>query len=172
MKKNLVSVLAVVSIIGCAPASTTVVQPAPTAAAPGTQKGGPSAEEARLMAEAHATKAGPAQAAPDAKDKFAGIKKADKTIAEIYASKDSLGDGVFTVRGKVVKFSAQIMGRNWIHIQDGTGSSGTNDLTVTTAGAAKLGDIVLISGKLTLNKDFGMGYRYDLIIEDGNVTVE
>ena len=76
------------------------------------------------------------------------------------------------MRGKVVKFSPQIMGKNWIHVQDGTGAAGTNDLTVTTLDEAKVGDTVLVTGKITLNKDFGMGYKYDLIIEDGKVKVE
>lgn len=114
----------------------------------------------------------PAQAAKDAKVTFAGIKKADKTVGEIFAEQGSLGGKEVVVRGKVIKFSPQIMGKNWIHVQDGTGSTGTNDLTVTTADLAKVGDTVLVSGKITLKKDFGMGYKYDLIIEDGKVKVE
>jgi hypothetical protein len=64
------------------------------------------------------------------------------------------------------------MGKNWVHVQDGTGSSGSNDLTATTADTAKVGDTVLVSGKITQNKDFGAGYRYALILEDAKVTVE
>ncbi len=102
----------------------------------------------------------------------AGIKKADQTVAEIYAGQNDLLDTVVKVRGKVVKFSPQIMGKNWVHLQDGTDSAGTNDLTVTTADTASVGDIVLVSGKITQNKDFGGGYKYDLIIEDAKVAVE
>ena len=109
---------------------------------------------------------------PGAATSFAGIKKADQTVAEVYAGKDSLLGTVVNVRGKVVKFSSQIMGKNWAHIQDGTGSSGTNDLTVTTADTTRVGDTVLVSGKITLNKDFGAGYKYALILEDARVTVE
>ena len=74
--------------------------------------------------------------------------------------------------GKVVKFSARIMGKNWLHIQDGSGDTvaGTNDLTVTTNVVAKAGDTVLVSGKLAINKDFGYGYKYDVIIEDAKVA--
>jgi len=102
----------------------------------------------------------------------AGVKKADQTVAEIYAGKDSLAGTLVNVRGKVVKYNSQIMGKNWVHVQDGTGAPGSNDLMVTTADAAKTGDIVLVSGKITLDKDFGSGYRYALILEDAKVLVE
>ena len=64
------------------------------------------------------------------------------------------------------------MGKNWLHIQDGTGAEGTNDLTVTTSGTAKVGDTVLVSGVLVTDKDFGYGYKYAVLIEDAQVTVE
>ena len=114
----------------------------------------------------------PAPPAQGAKPAPSDIKKADQTVADIYAGKDTLGDTVVNVRGKVVKYNAQIMGKNWVHVQDGSGSSGTNDLMVTTQDAAKVGDVVLVSGKITRNKDFGSGYKYDLIIEDAKVLVE
>lgn len=105
---------------------------------------------------------------------FDGIEKPvdGQTIAEIFQSKSDLGGKGVMLRGKVVKSMNNIMGKNWLHIQDGTGGMGTNDLTVTTAEKAKVGDTVLVSGVLTLDKDFGSGYRYDLIIEDAKVTVE
>jgi len=131
-----------------------------------------SAGEPTQMPEGAHPKLDPAQAAKDAKVTFAGIKKADKTVGDIFAGKSGLGGKDVSVRGKVVKFSPQIMGKNWIHVQDGTGQAGGNDLTVTTLDEAKVGDTVLITGKITLNKDFGMGYKYDLIIEDGKVKVE
>ena len=76
------------------------------------------------------------------------------------------------MRGKVVKFSPEIMGKNWIHLQDGTGKEGTNDLTVTTKMMAKVGDTVVISGAVATDKDFGYGYKYGVIIEDADVKVE
>ena len=85
----------------------------------------------------------------------------------------------FTAGAANVRVGAQldfyndgIMGRNWIHLQDGTGAQGNNDLTITTANEAKVGDTVLVTGKLILNKDFGFGYKYDAMIEDAKVTVE
>jgi hypothetical protein len=98
--------------------------------------------------------------------------KDGKTVAEVYAASTKLGGKVVKVRGKVVKYNANILGKNWLHIQDGTGSAGSNDLLVSTSTKAKRGDTVLIEGKVALNKDFGAGYKYDLLVEDAKVTVE
>jgi hypothetical protein len=65
------------------------------------------------------------------------------------------------------------MGKNWLHVRDGSGAEGTNDLTVTTAAhLPSVGDTVLVTGQVSLNKDFGMGYAYDVIVEDAEVKVE
>jgi len=105
---------------------------------------------------------------------FSGISKPEggKTVNEIYLQRDKLAGKEVLLRGKVIKFSPQIMGKNWMHVQDGTGDKGSNDLTITTAAAAKAGDTVLVKGVLTINKDFGLNYKYDVIIEDALVTVE
>ena len=113
--------------------------------------------------------------APAADVDLASIAKADggKTVAEVYAEKDGLADATVVVRGKVVKVNAGIMDRNWLHVRDGSGEEGTNDLTVTTlADLPEVGATVLVSGKLAVNKDFGMGYQYPVILEDAEVTVE
>jgi len=105
---------------------------------------------------------------------ISGIKKAagGKTVAEIYNDKANLSDKEIVVRGKIVKFSPAIMGKNWIHLQDGSGSKGTNDLPVTTAAMAQVGDTVLVRGLVTIDKDFGAGYVYKVIIQDAEVLVE
>ena len=98
--------------------------------------------------------------------------KDGQTVADVFAKKAELAGKPVKVRGKVVKFSPEIMGKNWIHLQDGTGAAGTNDLTVTTSASAQKGDTVVISGVLVIDKDFGYGYAYDVIIEDAEVTIE
>jgi hypothetical protein len=105
---------------------------------------------------------------------FSGIKKPEggKTVAELYAEKDELSGKEVSVRGKVVKFSPSIMATNWIHLQDGTGGEGTNDLTVTTDAKVAVGDTVLVKGVLAVDKDFGYGYEYGVIVEKAEVTVE
>lgn len=103
-----------------------------------------------------------------------GITKATggKSVAEIFAERKTLDGKKVLVRGKVVKYMSGIMGKNWLHVKDGTGTSGSDDLVVTTTVAAKIGDKVLVNGKVASDKDFGSGYRYDVIVEDAEVTVE
>ena len=107
---------------------------------------------------------------------FSGIKKAEggMTVGEIFSGKSDLAGKDVTLRAKVVKFSPQIMGKNWLHLQDGSGTqdAGSNDLTVTSDASATIGDTVLVKGKVTLDKDFGYGYQYKVIIEDAIVSVE
>lgn len=105
---------------------------------------------------------------------LSGIKRAanGQTVAEIFSDKAKLVGKAVSVRGRVVKFNANILGKNWLHIRDGSGTEGTNDVTITTSATAKVGDLVVISGKLSADRDFGSGYRYGLIVEDAAVTVE
>jgi len=105
---------------------------------------------------------------------FSGIAKPSggKTIAEIYAGKKELAGKPVLLRGKVMKFNPEIMGKNWAHVQDGTGATGANDITVTTKSVAKVGDIVLVQGTVQLEKDFGYGYKYALLVEDATMKKE
>ena len=105
---------------------------------------------------------------------LSGITPAEggQTVADIFAKKADLAGKPVKVRGKVVKFTPEIMGKNWIHLQDGTGAAGANDLTVTTSATAQMGDTVTVSGVLVIDKDFGYGYAYDVIIEDAAIAAE
>ncbi len=94
------------------------------------------------------------------------------TVAELYAGKTELAGTEVVIIGRVVRYNENIMGKNWLHIKDGSGQAGTDDLTITTATAVQLGDLVLVRGRVTRDKDFGSGYFYDLIIEDAAVTVQ
>ena len=103
-----------------------------------------------------------------------GIKKAEGgyQIGEIYSKGKQLGGQVVKVRGRVVKFTPNIMGTNWVHIQDGSGAGATVDLTVTTSAIVAVGDVVLAEGTLAIDKDFGAGYKYAAIIEKATVAKE
>lgn len=91
------------------------------------------------------------------------------SIKELYAKKETYAGKKVTLKGKVIKFSAEIMGKNWIHLQDGTDFKGTFDLTVTTQETLKIGDVITVEGTIVLNKDFGSGYHYDVLMEDAVV---
>jgi len=94
-------------------------------------------------------------------------------IADLYANQKLNGKKI-TVRGKVVKVSSGIMDRNWIHLQDGSGSTQkkNHNLVVTSKDLPDVGDIVTVSGTLIRNKDFGSGYKYDVIVEKASITRE
>ncbi len=96
------------------------------------------------------------------------------TVANIWASSASLAGKRVTVRGKVVKYNGGILGRNWLHIQDGTGraSDGSNDITITTDGTAKVGDVITATGTVALNRDFGSGYAYAVILEGAAIVLK
>ncbi len=95
-----------------------------------------------------------------------------RTVAEVFAQRAQLNDKPVAVRGKVVKFLPGIMGRNWLHLRDGSGSAATrdDDLTVTTAATAAVGEVVLVHGTAHSDRDFGAGYRYLVIVEDATVS--
>jgi len=105
---------------------------------------------------------------------LANIHKAEGgyTVAELFAKKADLAGKEVVLRGRVAKFTPQVMGKNWMHVRDGTGDAGTNDVSVATTATAAVGNMVLVRGKLTTDKDLGFGYHYDIIIEDATVAVE
>lgn len=154
-----IALAVLVALAGCGkkePAADAAKTPESTAAQPQMPEGHPAAK-------------------PAAEVDLGGIPQAEggKTVAEVFADKDALAGQTVTVRGKVVKVNAGILGTNWVHVRDGSGGEGTNDLTVTTAGTVPgVGDTVLLTGTVGLNKDFGMGYTYDVIVENADVTVE
>ena len=94
------------------------------------------------------------------------------TVAEIFEGRAGLAGKEVIVRGKVVKYTGAILKRNWLHVKDGSGSAGTNDLTVTTTDRATVGDTVVIRGTVVVDKDFGAGYKYGVLVENASVTVE
>ncbi len=98
--------------------------------------------------------------------------KDGKTVEQIYNDMDRLNGKIIKVRGKVVKYKPEIMGRNWIHIQDGTGSGSSYDLMVTSKDQTAVGQIIVVEGKVATNKDFGAGYTYKVMIEDANIKLE
>lgn len=87
-------------------------------------------------------------------------------IGTLFEKKEDLASKKVVVKGVVTKYNPNIMDRNWVHIQDGSGGEKSFDLTITTMDEVKLGAIVKFEGTVTINKDFGHGYKYDLILED------
>ncbi len=91
-----------------------------------------------------------------------------RTVAEVYAQKATVRGKEVVVSGKIVKYNAGILERNWAHLRDGTGDSkeGSDDLTVLLKDEAKLGQVVTVRGKVMLDKDLGGMYKFAVVLED------
>ena len=94
------------------------------------------------------------------------------TIAELFAQKGKLNGKKVVVKGKVVKVSQAIMKHNWVHLQDGTGSADkkNHDLVVTMTALPADGQTITVSGTLLKDKDFGMGYKYEVLIDSAEIV--
>ncbi|MCF6365419.1 MAG: GW dipeptide domain-containing protein [Bacteroidales bacterium] len=91
------------------------------------------------------------------------------SISELFSEKEKYNGKTVKIKGVVAKFSPQIMKKNWIHLQDGTDFNGEFDLTITSQAVVKTGDTIVVEGKIALDKDFGYGYFYKIIMEDASV---
>lgn len=135
----------------------------PSAALP---PGHPALPGAAPAAAPHAERSAGLEVKPGTVEKLPG----GYTVAQCYAEKKKLQGQTIQIRGVVVKFNAEIMGKNWIHLRDGTGTAEANDLTLTTTATVKPGDTVVAKGRLVCDKDFGYGYKYAVLLEDAEIT--
>jgi hypothetical protein len=94
------------------------------------------------------------------------------TVAECFEKNAKLKNAKVIIRGKVVKYNSGIMGKNWIHLRDGSGAAGKNDLVITTEQTAKLNDTITATGTLQYDRDIGSGYFFPAIIENANIKAE
>ncbi|MCY1721075.1 hypothetical protein OU798_12025 [Prolixibacteraceae bacterium Z1-6] len=92
------------------------------------------------------------------------------TIAQIFENPENYSNKEIEIRGIVVKVNKQIMGKNWIHIQDGSSFNNNFDLTITSQDLPSVNDEVTFKGTIFLNKDFGAGYAYDVIMENAVIV--
>lgn len=135
-----------------------------------TESGTPS-EKSSKMSLSHGN-----NSMPDAQTEVSGkvvveITKVEggKNIAEIYKDKKSLSGKSVKVKGEVIKYTPNILGFNWIHIRD---NSTDSDLTITTSDTVAVGDVIVVKGLISLEKDFGYGYVYPVILEKAKVVIE
>lgn len=92
------------------------------------------------------------------------------TIKELFGNPGQYTGKIVKIKGRVTKFSDGIMGRNWIHMQDGTDFEGKYDLVVTTAESTQDGSVIVVEGKVSVDKDFGYGYFYEIIVEEARIN--
>ncbi len=145
-------------------------------AADGSAQSAP--EQTLTLEDAHANcdhskdAAAPAQMTQDAPSAISVTKNADGyTIEELYAKKDALKDKSIKVNAKVVKVSRNIMGKDWVHLQDGSGAAGTDDIIATAVNSTvQVGDTVTADGIIKTNIDLGYGYNFSVLIEETKFT--
>ena len=94
-----------------------------------------------------------------------------RTVAEIITKRIELKDQTILVRGKVVKYTPGVLGKNWIHLRDGSGSAAdnTHDVLVTTKDQARIGDVVVVKGVVHTDRDLGSGYSYKVLVEEATL---
>ena len=117
---------------------------------------------------------GPSPAGKQPTDRVTGIEiesiDGGISLAELFDNKDKYKDKTVKIRGLVVKVNKNIMDKNWVHLQDGSGSGAHFDLTITTMDVVEAGDVVTFEGTIALEKDFGSGYAYDIIMEKATAS--
>lgn len=104
------------------------------------------------------------------KDVKVAAAKGGITIGELFAKKDSYAGKTVKIKGQVTKYTPAVMGKNWIHIQDGTESGGKFDLAITSDAEVNMGDQVTFEGQIGLNKDLGYGYFFDVLMENAKLV--
>ena len=94
-----------------------------------------------------------------------------RTVAEVVDGRATLKGKPVLIQGQVMKVSNGILGKNWVHLQDGSGSAaaGSNDILVTTKDAVAVGDVVKAKGLVKTDVDLGSGYTYAVIVEDASL---
>jgi hypothetical protein len=95
-----------------------------------------------------------------------------RTIEEVVKGKAALKDKTVLVNAQVVKVTNDVMGKNWVHLQDGTGKAtdGTHDVIVTTKDRVAVGDVVKAKGTVRTDVNIGQGYAYAVLIEDAKLA--
>ncbi len=161
--------------VGVAAPATAAATPATVAAAPAT-----GAAPATTNASPHgsANLGGIHGSAGKSADvTVAKVAKAEgptgRTVAEVNASRTSLKDKTVTIRATVVKVNANVMGKNWVHLRDGSGSAAdqSNDLLVTSKEEPKVGEVVVAKGMVKTDVDLGSGYAFKVLVENASFQI-
>lgn len=91
------------------------------------------------------------------------------SVEKLLSDSESFSNKEIVIKGKVVKVNKNILNRNWVHLKDGTGFKDKTEITISTTDTVKLGDVLTFKGLVTLDKDFGYGYVYPVLLENGQV---
>jgi hypothetical protein len=94
-----------------------------------------------------------------------------RNVAEVVDGRTGLKGKSVTLHVQVVKASLGIMGKNWFHVQDGSGTAGagSNDLLVTSQDKAAVGDVLTVKGTVRTDVSLGSGYDYPVLVENASL---
>ncbi len=107
---------------------------------------------------------------PTTKEEVGPAPEGALTVEQIHARRAELAGKVVTVRGKVVKYTPQVMKLNWIHLEDGTGAGENKDVTITSEGETAVGAVITATGTLALDEDLGSGYQFPVLIKAATLS--
>ncbi len=156
--------------LGAPGAGSAAVPAAMGAAGVGSSAMGmPPGQASDLAAQHRAVATGPSDVKVQKVSKASGADA--RTVQEIWAQRENLKGKTIAVRGQVVN-TTPVMGRNFVHLRDGSGSADKkdNDVTVTTNDEVAVGDVVTAKGTIITDKDFGAGYVYPVLVENAKVS--
>lgn len=112
------------------------------------------------------------KAAPGEETVLIAQPEGGTTVADLYARGAELAGQEVVVKGKVTSYTERVMGRNWIHLADGTGTGRNKELVLNSTATTRVGAIITVRGVVSVNEDLGHGYQYAVLIKDANITAE
>ncbi|QBA64549.1 hypothetical protein [Muriicola soli] len=88
------------------------------------------------------------------------------SLSDLFANPERYEGKIIQISGTCSKVSTEILGRNWVHVDDGKSGK---ELVVTLQEVVEKGETLTIEGIVQLNVDLGSGYTYDILLEKGIV---
>jgi hypothetical protein len=96
--------------------------------------------------------------------------KDGKTVNTLFTEAADLDGQVVSLNARVMKVNANIMGKNWITLQDGTGTDPDNRILATSQESVAPGALVVARGTVVTDVDLGYGYQYKVLLEEATFS--
>ena len=97
------------------------------------------------------------------------LAEADLRIAQLYETREQQAGKRLKIRGQVLQIVPQIGNRNWVFLRDGTGSKHTRWLVVLLEETTDLGEVLVVEGRVEIDRSFRIGDRHLLLLDDAHV---
>ena len=100
----------------------------------------------------------------DSAAKFMGVVR----ISDLVIDPGKYEGNEVVISGECIKINANILDRNWLHMKDG--SKDDYDLVITSEEQVPKDTKISVRGIVRVNADFGSGYSYPILIENGRLV--